>query len=82
MNPIDRYADALEAEGKKEAAARREASKLEPITIVISDQLEIRRLHELVASKPYKQQIVPFIRGHLREWGRQEMERARLERAG
>lgn len=40
-NPIDRFADALEAEAKAEAAAKREAAKAivwEPIELIVRDR--------------------------------------------
>ena len=82
MNPIDRYCDALEAEAIVERQAARAAERLEPLTIVISDQEELKRIYALVASKRWKEHPIPMIRRHLRGWSREELDRARTEMAG
>jgi len=79
-NPIERFAEALEREGRAEKAAAREAARLEPITIVISDQEELKRIHEILALLRYKERAVPMIRGHLRGWSRELLSRMRAER--
>jgi len=79
MNPGDRYAEALQREGIEAARAEREAAKLEPITIVISDQEELRRIHDLAGR--YRAKPVSMIRRHLRGWSRDELTRRRREMA-
>jgi hypothetical protein len=78
-NPFERYAAALEAEGRAESKAAREAAKLEPLTIVISDQEELRRIYAIVSALPYKQQVVPYVRAHLRGWSRDRLNEIRAE---
>lgn len=80
-NPIERFCAALEAEAREERRAKREAEKLPPLTIVIADQEELKRIYALAASRPYKQNVLPMIRGHLRCWSREELEKARREKA-
>ena len=79
MNPIDRFAEALEAEGRAEAKAAREAAKLEPLTIVISDQEELKRIYAIVSALPYKQQVIPYVRAHLRGWSRDQLNEIRAD---
>lgn len=81
-NPIERYAEALEREGKAEAKAAKEAAHLEPITIVIADQEELKRIYEIVGSLPYKQPVIPYIRAALRGWSRERLAKVRLAKAG
>lgn len=81
MNLIDRYCDALEAEAKAEKRAQREASKLEPLTFVIADQEELKRIYALAARQRWKEKPVSMIRRHLRGWSREELEKARAEAA-
>lgn len=80
-NPIDRFCDALEAEARAERKAARESARLEPITIVIADQEELKRIYALAESKRYKERVIPMIRSHLRCWSREELEKARKESA-
>jgi hypothetical protein len=78
--PIDRFADALHRDAIAERAAAREAAKLEPLTIVISDQQELKRIYALIPGNQGKDPI-PMIRRHLRCWSRDELRKARAETA-
>lgn len=80
-NPIERFCEALEAEAREERRAKREAERLEPLTIVIADQQELKRIHAIIASRPYKDNPVPMIRRHLRCWSREELDKIRRESA-
>lgn len=77
MNPGERYAEALQREGIEAAKAEREAAKFEPITIVISDQQELRVIYELAGR--WRSKPVPMIRRHLRGWGRTALDQRRAE---
>jgi hypothetical protein len=84
MNPIERFAAALEAEGNAEKQQQREEAKLnkfEPITITIADQMELARIHQLAASWKSKPHV--FVRQHVRVWSREAWieRRAELEAA-
>ena len=74
---FSRFDDALKQEGIEERRQAREAAKLEPITIVISDQEELRRIHEL--AKRRRDRPIPMIRCHLRGWSRDQLDRIRIE---
>lgn len=78
MNPFEHFESTLAREVAEERRKAREAAKLEPITIVIEDQQELRRLHEL--GKRQRGTITAMIRSHLRGWSREELDRARIER--
>lgn len=71
----------LPAWNAKETAAS-EAAKLEPITIVVADQEELKRIYAIVAALPFKQQVVPYVRACLRGWSRDRLQQVRLEKAG
>ncbi|MEK7952808.1 hypothetical protein [Luteolibacter soli] len=72
------FEQALDHEAAAERKAAREAAKLEPITIVIADQEELRRLHEL-AKRHRRDTPVAMIRRHLRGWSRTELDAIRIE---
>jgi hypothetical protein len=65
---------AFEAKLKEEA----KPAKLEPITIVIDDQEELRRIYKLASFQ--RGTITAMIRRHLRCWSRDELSKARIER--
>jgi hypothetical protein len=62
--PVDRFAEALHRDAIAERAAEREASKLEPLAIVITDQAELKRIYELAKDSTSKP--VAFLRRHIR----------------
>jgi hypothetical protein len=79
-SPVDHFVAVMDREAQAERAAVREAAKLEPITIVISDQQELRRIHELAVRK--RDKPVPMIRRHLRGWSREQLDTKRAEQFG
>lgn len=72
------FEQGLADEAAAERRAAREAAKLEPITIVIADQEELRRLHEL-AKRHKRDTPVAMIRRHLRGWSREQLDAIRIE---
>lgn len=78
--PGERFVTALEDEASEERRLAREALKLEPITIVISDQQELRRIHELAQRS--RSAPVPMIRRYLRGWSRDQLDAKRVEQIG
>jgi len=74
---FSRFDDALRQEGIEERRQAREAAKLEPITIVIADQEELRRIHELAARQ--KGSVIAMVRRHLRGWSREQLDAIRRE---
>lgn len=78
--PGERFVAALDAEANEERRLAREALKLEPITIVISDQQELRRIHELAQRS--RSSPIPMLRRHLRGWSREQLDAKRTEQIG
>ena len=78
--PGEKFVAVMEQELADERQAAREAAKLEPLTIVISDQQELRVLYELAAR--LKSKPVPMLRRHIRGWGRTELDAKRAEQTG
>ena len=74
---FSRFEAALKEDHRREQAAAREAAKLEPLTIVITDQQELKRIYELAGIK--KANPVPFVRRHLRQFVRKELQTHKLE---
>lgn len=72
-----RFEAALKEDMRREKQAEREAARLEPLTIVISDQQELQRIYALAGIQ--KANPVPFIRRHLRQFVRKELETHKLE---
>jgi len=75
---FSRFDAALRQEAIDERRQQREAAKLEPITIVIADQQELARLHEL-AKRFRRDTPVAMIRRHLRGWSREQLDAIRIE---
>lgn len=74
---FSRFDEALRQEAIEERHQQREAAKLEPITIVIADQEELRRIHELAARQ--RGSVVAMLRRHLRGWSREQLDAIRIE---
>lgn len=80
MSVFERFIEALEAE---EAASRPKVrvplphERLEPLTITIGDQECLRRIYAIARSRPWKEKPESLVRGHLRVWARDEMDRVR-----
>jgi hypothetical protein len=78
--PGERFVAAMEREIAEERQAAHQAAKLEPLTFTISDQQELRVLYELAGR--FRSKPIPFIRRHLRGWGRTELDAKRTEQLG
>ena len=75
---FSRFEQALRQEGIEERRQKREAEKLEPITITIADQQELKMLHEL--AKRFKRDTpTAMVRRHLRGWCREQLDAIRIE---